>query len=332
MRENAVDQPNVKCDAGTPPPADAPTPAIDQAGSPDDATVDKVANSDWGKKLSATLDKVSAFMDKFGPILEQVVAEEEGMGADGQPGGDVPPGAGAPPAGAAPGAPTAGGPPPAGPDAESEEDTPPPPDREGGPDKKNSAGYSAPGYGNTTMPSYEMSRGDYENRVRLQRLETELTAHKAKLASYEGHVETLQRENASLKLARIEDEVTADLDALKREGYAVIDTVDHPELCKLSREDRAKRIQFMKDTRVKKDVTPLPGGGHMPVKPEEQLVPLRFERDTAAMPGDPKLVGRELSYEELCAVVNTSRSKGVSPLAEYDVRRLGSNGEAVAVR
>jgi hypothetical protein len=331
MRENTVDK-QIKCEE---PVADDPTPpGSDTSPTGDDAAVEKVMNSDWGKRLTA-------FLDKFEPILDQVLQEEEGaMGPDGgamPPGAGGPPGAGSPPpgagAGAAPPPPGAGAmPPDAG--APPEADSPPLPDREDGPIKKNSAGYSLPGAGTTAMPNY-FDRAGYEAQVRLQRLETEYVANQKRVAD---QMVQLQRENAALKLARIEDEVRGELDALTREGYTVVESVDFPHLCKLSREERAKAVKFMRDTRVKKDTSPLPGAGREVIPTTEQLIPLQFSRPTGdGLAADPTLVpatAGEPTYEQLCKMAGEYRRQGKNPLNDYDagLLRAAPDGDAVKVR
>lgn len=246
---------------------------------PDEGNTGPVEAGQDVKGLSAKVDKLMAFMDKFAPILEQVLEEEQGaMGPEGgPPGAGGPPDMGGPPgAGAPPMPPGGGGLPPGGPDA----GPPSPPDREDGPIKKNAAGapgpgsYSSPGYGNTTMPTHFAA--DPETRIRLQRTEA---------ANAE-----LQREVAALRLQRMEDETNAVLDALDREGVTLDREHDFKQLVRMSKVDRAAEADRMRRLRLKK-APAVPGNGQMVVAPEDVAQPIKFERagDGVSLPGDPAL-------------------------------------------
>lgn len=184
------------------------------------------------------------------------------------------------------------------------------------------------------MPNY-FDRASYEAQIRLQKLETEYAVSQKRVND---QMIALQRENAALKLARIEDEVRGELDALAREGYTVVEAVDFPKLCKLSRDERTAEVKFMRETRVKKDVSPLPGQGKEVVPANEQMIPLQFSRATGdGLGGDPSILpvgGAEPTYEQLCQMAGDLRKQGKNPLRDYDVSLLRSapNGEAIKVR
>lgn len=323
----------------TPPETEPEAAAPDEAGAASendaaDAEVQKVMNSDWGKKLTATLDKVAAFMDKAGPVFDMIEQELQ-MEQGGQPGAPGAPGAPPPPG--PPGAPDQGVPPAdAGPPAGAPPGaTPaPPPDREGPPDKKNSA--SAPGYGNVTMPNQSFSReaAEYETRLLMHRQGQDVAAVKgdtariaAENAALKKQVETAQREIAAMKLERIENEVRETLDTLEHEGYTVKREVDHLELCRLAKDKREERVLFMRETRAKKDMTPLPGGGRLPIDMGSAHIPgpgpVQMSRDNLempGMPGDPNAgtSGVPDDWEGIRALLNDAKTKGISVKNIYD--------------
>lgn len=310
-----------------PPTTGTPPVKCEEPGAPPgggDEVADKVANTDVVTEMSAKLDKCLAFISKFGPILEAIEAEEAG-GMDDPAGG--PPGAGGPPMGppGLDGPPGAGGPPMPPPGAGGPPDAGPPPvpDREGPPDKKNSAfGGSVPGAGNSNMPNYfQRDAVDHDARIRLQKLEAENRA--------------MRVETAALKLAKIQADAGAELDALEREGFTVVrkgDENDFDALCNLDRAKWGGRLQFMRATRKQADVAPLPNGGHAPIDPAT-LQPFRFDRASGpGVPADPTLsapVG-ELTYAQLTAMVQSAKAQGISPQAAY--AQGASVGGATKVR
>ncbi len=294
----------VKCEL----PPDGPAPAAGDTG-PVEAGQDV-------KALSAKVDKLMSFMDKFAPILEQVLAEEEGAGGpEGAPppgGGDLPPGAGGPPgAGAMP--PGAGAPPPGGdlPPGGPEDGPPSPPDREDGPIKKNAAGapglggFSSAGYGNTSMPTH--FGADPDTRIRLQRAESEAVALRHQAVQ-------MQKEVAQLRLERMQDETNLLLDALDREGVVIERDEDFATLVRLSKDARAKEADKMRRLRLKK-APALPGSGAPVLNPADirEPVALKLSReDGAVMPGDPALKTEiPNDYDALVGMVHQARAAGL---------------------
>lgn len=327
-------------------PLDSTAPPAPDAAAPggDDEFDGKLGNSATIKQMSASIDEMLSMFKKFAPVMQTIIDEETAMGdpgagPGGPPGGmDMPP-PGAPPGMAGPAGPPPGGPPmppagPAGPPAGP--DGPPLPDREDGPVKKNMAGGS-PGYGNTAMPTY-LDRQHADQAVRLQRLESENVALKRRDAERDAREKALAEEVKALKFARVTDEVTATLDVLEREGYTVKREADLPHLCGLDPETRKQAVQFMRDTRAKKDVTPVPGGGTDVLDPTKiaPLQPLKFSKSAAeGLPGDPTLTpppAGELGAADYARMAASAKQLGVNPLHSYEAVRTQANGTATAVR
>lgn len=350
-----MDPKKVKCEepdpaVSAPPPDDDSTPG-DAAGTtsppdPDDENIEKIKNSDWGKSMDAKLDKISQALDKLMPIFEEL--ENEALSEQGGAPGGAPPGAGGPPpgAGAPPGA---GGPPPQAMPPEAAEPggppddggAPPEPDKNGPPNKKNSA-YASPGYGATYLPDNRFARSPYpdypmhdpETRVRMQRLEADLAETKKAKADQDKVLAAQANEIKALKLARVEAEVDVIINDLKRDGFKVVDEIDRPALVAMTPGNREKAVQFMRETRQKADVTPVPGDGKPVIDPKDVLVPVRFQADPGdGLPGDPALrpAGTpSRGYQDLAKIVAEGRSKGLSAQAAYQAAMSQqSNGTAV---
>ncbi len=355
-KEKGDSGPPVKCDVpGSLPPGGAPAgPSPDPTADPSADTggsefLSQLFASDQWKQLLAMTSQNSEAIGKIMPIFEEL--EQEAMGGGGEggaPPGSAPPGAappGAPPGGspAPPDAPGGDAPQPGGTDAPggdepAEEEEEPP----AGPNKKNMAG-SAAGYANTTMPNHKYSRpawepdmADHEARVRMQRLEAEAATTKNQVAAMLRQQEQLVKENAALRLARIEDEVDIALNELTREGYTVVTAVDRPMLCQMAGDKRAAAIKFMRETRVcKAPEAPLPGGGKFVVDPTE-IAPVKFARhdDVLGFGADPKVVAQRSpdDYGSLVAAAGDARKKGINLKNAFDVSGLtaaASNGVAV---
>lgn len=323
---------NVKCDdPDMAVKTDSPT--ADTAPT-DDAVIDKIANSDWGKALMASLNEIKAFVEKAAPVFEELEAEAAGQGGAGAPPGEPPaggpdagapasPDAGAPPAaGGPPGAPPAGGP-----DGHEEPDGDED-DKDQGPAKRNSAG-SAAGYGNTTMPNYaQYARGygaDAETAIRLQKLEQENLASKRREAEYQKKLEASNKETAALRLERMQDETNILLDQLAREGVTLDREYDFGNLVKLSKEKRNEEAERMRKLRAKAKPE-LPNGGKLAIDPEQVAAPqaVRFNRedqeglDMAIQMGrDPSIQATEIpdDYDSLVKFVH-----GEKPTAPTGVK------------
>lgn len=317
-------------DTGSAPPAAAPADDAapdagdDTGGQPTDSGDPefdkKLGESSTMKAIMATLMKISAFVEKAGPIFDELEQEATGAPPGGAPGGPPPgappdagmAGAGAPPPGAAP--PDAGPPP-----ADAGAGAPPPsPDREG-PPKKNSAG-SVSGYGNTQMPNNTFAREPY---APYRAPAPAAPVDDPRVVQLQRQVSDLVKENAAIRAERIESEVDLALKTLAEEGYAVKVEIDKPALCKLKREDRAAHIEFMRETRAKKDVTPLPGGGRSVIVDPEQPMAIKFEREGGGVMGDPALAAGRISddYEELVKMAGTAKKQGFN-LKDFDVSQL----------
>ena len=310
----------------------APEGEADAGGDGGDPEFDaKLAQSDTLKQIMALLTGIQGEVQKMSPVFAALEQEAMGGGAGGPPGAPPMGDPGMPPGGAAPGGPPPGAapaPPPGPPGAGG---PPPAPERDGPPDKKMSAG-STFGYGNTTMPNQTFERAPYYapapvapvNDPRVIKLERENKEFREVLAA--------------MKLERIETEVDLALKDLAAEGYAVKPEVDRPHLCKLSREKRDEAIQFMRETRAKKDMTPVPGSGRMVIDSAETAMPIQFSRPdgTSGLGGDPNAGATALpdSYEELTKIAGSARRQGLS-LRDFDISQLSAahaNNGAVKVR
>ncbi len=189
------------------------------------------------------------------------------------------------------------------------------------------------------MPNNTFSREsfDYGARVQLQRHENDFAAVKAENEALKKGLADANKAIAAMKLERIENEVNASLDSLEAEGYTVKRDVDHQELCRLSKDKREERIQFMRETRAKKDVTPLPGGGKAPIDTANAFLPgagpVQLSRDAfgPAMPGDPALGASAVTddWDTLRSMVGAAKAKGVSVKNIFDDPTL-LNGTAPA--
>lgn len=315
----------VKCDEDEKPDSEAPPVESDAISKADEDTANTTQSKDFSD-LSAKVDKLTAMMAKFEPILD-IMQQEMEAEAGGMP-GEQPPGA--PPAGAPPGgSPTAGPPPgpdgapPGGPPAAGPDAGAPPPSGKGGeddeePPTRNSAG-SAGGYGNTFMPNYpdRHARGfgygaDPETALRLQRMEHEHEEVRRKNAELTRALEDGNKQIAALQLQRREDEVNKDLDAFEAEGYVTDRAYDFDKLVRLAKAERAKELDHMKKVRAKKE-RPLPNGGQKVLGDADIELPvaLKMARPEAgiSMAGDPglKSVTADMNYDDLVRAAGSAR-------------------------